>query len=74
MLPKNETINAAFRKETDAEVEGIQPASGALASDEAEDKELEQGYKEATKGDLSDKEKEEIKAEEAKEAKQGKLV
>ena len=36
MLPKNESINAAFRKEVEkAEDETIQPASRALASDEA---------------------------------------
>src|SRR3990167_3674703 len=55
MLPKNESINAAFRKEVEkAEDDSIQPASGALASDEAEDKALEEGYEKAKKGDLSE--------------------
>lgn len=76
VLPKNETVyHGNIVEAIEKEDTSIQPASGALASDEtAEDKELEKGYAEAAKGDLSDKEKEEIKADEAKEAEQGKLV
>ena len=72
MLPKNATILEATVKEEPLDT-SIQPASSALGGDEQDD--LDARYEEAKKADgLTDKEKEQIKEGEAKEAKQATLT